>query len=243
MARRRFFVDAIREGMAELAGDDARHLRTVLRAQAGQRFEISDNRSVFLAEITEVAKDLIRFRVLEPVEFSRPPVRLTLCASLIRFERFEWMVEKATELGVEALVPVSAERSERGLAEAARKRVGRWRKIARESSQQARRVTLPEIREPRTLREIAARAFTYRYVLEEQPGAPPLWNAVPDQPLRRSSDLVAILMGPEGGWSDGERAELAASGWQPVWLGPQILRAETAAISALAIVANLWISA
>ena len=75
-------------------------------------------------------------------------MRLILCAALIKFDRFEWMIEKATELGVAEIVPFEAARSERGLERAAHKRVERWRRIALEASQQSRRARLPEVREP-----------------------------------------------------------------------------------------------
>jgi 16S rRNA (uracil1498-N3)-methyltransferase len=145
MARRRFFVEAVRNERTEVSGETAQHLRRVLRVEAGQRFEISDNQSVYLAEVEGFQKDRVLFRVIERLEAEAPPVRVILLASLIKFDRFEWIVEKATELGVEAIVPVEAERSEKGLAKAAAKRVERWRRIALESSQQSRRSRLPEI--------------------------------------------------------------------------------------------------
>src|SRR6266849_6284400 len=121
MARRRFFVETIRDGAAELTGEDAQHLARVLRAEVGQRFELSDNRAAWLAEIREIRKDRISFQVLELVESAEAPVNALLIASLIKFDRFEWMVEKGTELGVAAILPAAADRSEKGLLEAARK--------------------------------------------------------------------------------------------------------------------------
>ena len=236
MARRRFFVPEIRDGRAELAAAEARHLARVLRAEVGQRYEISDNQSVWLAEISEVAPGRVAFRVLEPVESRELPVRVTLYASIFKFDRFEWMVEKATELGVAAIVPVAAERSEKGLFEAARKRVERWRRIARESSQQARRDRVPDVLDPERLDAAAGRAAGYRYFLEERPGAAPLGAALPATPAANAE--AALLAGPEGGWTDAERARLDA--WTPVSLGPQILRAETAALAALAVLASTW---
>src|SRR5438105_2161546 len=122
MARRRFFVDAVHGGRAELAGDEARHLSRVLRAAPGQRYEISDNHGLYLAEIVEVSAQRVAFRVIEPLEFAESPVEITLLAALIKFDRFEWIVEKATELGVTKIVPMDCERSEEGLAKAAEKR-------------------------------------------------------------------------------------------------------------------------
>jgi 16S rRNA (uracil1498-N3)-methyltransferase len=242
MARRRFFVDHIRNGGALLTGEDALHLSRVLRAQIGQQYELSDNHSVYLAEIAEVARDRVRFRVLEPVEQAPLPVRLTLLASLIKFERFEWLIEKATELGADALIPIRAERTDAGLWEAAQKRVERWRKIARESSQQSRRAALPLIHAPQQLAAASAAGFRYCYVLEETRGALPLSRALPPADARRSTDSVGVLVGPEGGWTDQERTALASL-WTPVSLGPQILRAETAAMAALAVLMNAWLSA
>src|SRR5258708_33944638 len=119
MARRRFFVDRGHDGRAELAGDEAHHLSRVLRAASGKRYEISDNHALYLAEITEVTAQRVVFRMVEPLEFAAPPVEITLPAALIKFDRFEWMVEKATELGAARLVPVGGERGEKGLAKAA----------------------------------------------------------------------------------------------------------------------------
>src|SRR5215468_5325364 len=129
MARRRFFVDQIRAGAAELRGEEARHLTRVLRVEPGQRFELSDNENAYLAEIEEARGEHVSFRIVEPIASPRLPVRITLCIALIKFDRFEWIVEKATELGVENIQPVDTARSERGLFEASRKRSERWTRI------------------------------------------------------------------------------------------------------------------
>src|SRR5579863_9709803 len=139
MARRRFFVDAVQSGRARITGPDAHHLTRVLRVEPGQQFDISDNHSVYLAEVESARKDLVSFAVREKLASVEPLVRTTLLACLIRFERFEWMLEKATELGVSRVVPVRAERSEKGLEHAAGKRLPRWNRIAREASEQSRR--------------------------------------------------------------------------------------------------------
>ena len=130
MARRRFFVDAVHSGRARISGVDAQHLTRVLRVQPGQQFEISDNRNVYLAEVQSARKDGVDFAILRQMEALAPAVHVTLFAALIKFERFEWLLEKATELGVERIVPVETERSEKGLAQAAGKRLARWNRIA-----------------------------------------------------------------------------------------------------------------
>lgn len=239
MARRRFFVDAVDGSSAVLSGDDARHLGQVLRAETGQLYEVSDNRSVFLAEIEAVRKDGIRFRVVEELAPAPPPVHITLLLALIKFDRFEWALEKATELGVQTIVPVETERSEKGLRAAAAKRLERWRKIARESSQQARRARLPEILPPVGFAEAAGGAASFSFFLDEQPGADPLFCALPDS--RLPSDTVRVLIGPEGGWTDAERDRASADGWSAVSLGSNILRAETATVAAIAVLTGAWL--
>jgi 16S rRNA (uracil1498-N3)-methyltransferase len=237
LARRRFFVDRIHDSRAELIGDDARHLARVLRAEPGQRYEISDNQRAYLAEISAATSRSVTFRILEPLPPPPPAPEITLCASLFKFDRFEWLIEKVTELGVSRLVPVNAERTEKGLATAAAKRIDRWRKIARESSQQSRRVRMPEISSVVPFAGAIADPFSYRFVLDEQPGAPPLMPSIP--PLA-AADNLAILTGPEGGWTDGERSLALVAGWRRVSLGANILRAETAAIAALAIFSQAY---
>jgi 16S rRNA (uracil1498-N3)-methyltransferase len=239
MARRRFFVNAIRGGEAELRGDEARRLTRVLRVEPGQRFEISDQRAAWLAEIVEARGERVLFRVIEPAETPEMPVRVALCAALIKFDRFEWIVEKATELGVESIRPVEAMRSESGLMEASRKRLERWQRIAREASEQARRVRAPEILPAMRWQAALAEAVGHRYIMEET-GAPPLLQMLPRERVRLAQ--VALLIGPEGGWTDAERQSAAAAGWQAASLGPQVLRAETAALAAVTVAVNAWLA-
>jgi 16S rRNA (uracil1498-N3)-methyltransferase len=237
LARRRFFVDEIRGGSAELRGEEARHLTRVLRVEPGQRFELSDNRHAYLAEIEEARGERVVFRIVETLPTAASPVSVTLCASIVKFDRFEWIIEKATELGVDRILPVDAARSEKGLFDASRKRSERWQRIARESSQQSRRVRIPEILPAVRFAQCLAQGAAHRYFLDEAV-APPLLSEIPAE----RADSVALLIGPEGGWVDTERQLAIASHWQPVSLGPLVLRAETAACAALAIVWNAWLT-
>ncbi|MEO7145304.1 MAG: RsmE family RNA methyltransferase [Bryobacteraceae bacterium] len=238
MARRLFFVPEVRNGRAEILDDDAAHLTCVLRVEAGERFEISDNLNVYLAEVEVARKQRVVFRTLERLPAVEPPVRLALFAALVKFDHFEWIVEKATELGVETIVPVAAARSEKGLEQAALRRIGRWRRIALEASQQSRRARLPELEPPASFAGAIVRVATHRYLLEEASGAPPMLTSFPER--RIASDEIAILVGPEGGWTDEERERIMLAGWRAVSLGPLILRSETAALAALALVSCAW---
>ena len=229
-------MDEVRRGEAALEGEEAEHLTRVLRAEIGQQYEICDGARLYLSEIIEARKRSVRFRVIDELPAVEPAVRICLMMSLIKFERFEWVMEKATELGVEKIVPVQATRSEKGLELAARKRVERWRKIVRAASEQSRRVHLPEVLPPVEFSR-ALGCEGRRIYLEETAGCPLLIKSVLDP---KAGETVAILVGPEGGWTDRERAEMVDAQWAAVSLGPQILRAETAAIAAVAVIAHAW---
>jgi len=232
MARRRFFVEQVHSGSAEIAGENAQHLTRVLRVEAGQTFEITDNHRVWLATVETAHKNLVRFRVTDEIDAGAPLPEVTLFLALIKFERFEWAVEKAVELGVTRIVPVNAARSERGLSEGAQKRVERWRRIAHEASEQSRRLSAPEIEAPMKMTEALKHSAAHRFWCDERPGATGLGGAFHPQ----ADDSTALIIGPEGGWSRFEADLLQAHGFQPAGMGPRTLRTDTACVALLALV-------
>jgi 16S rRNA (uracil1498-N3)-methyltransferase len=232
MARRRFFVEEVCNGRAVVRGEEAHHLRRVLRVEAGQVFEISDTRRVYVARVTAAHSSAIEFVVEEEIAAGPALAPVTLFAAVFKFDRLEWMIEKATELGVASVVPIVAARTEKHLAEAAVNRVERWRRVAVEAAQQARRLAPPEVSDVTPFeRAIQEAATGRRWMLDESEtssaGGPLL------DPAPQSGS--ALLTGPEGGWTDEERRRARDAGFQPVGLGPLVLRAETAAIAALSV--------
>ena len=166
--RRRFFVDEVRSGRAELSGDDARHLTRVLRVEAGQRYEISDNCNVYLAEVETARKEHVAFRTLEKLPAPAETVRLVLCAALIKFDHFEWMIEKATELGVSEIVPVETIRSDfLVLPGKLTRRAGRnvlqlpkdyhYRQLFLNAAKRIEKLRLPELKIPKKARLVRNR--------------------------------------------------------------------------------------
>lgn len=238
MARRRFFVPEIRRGVAELTGADAEHLVRVLRAEVGQVYEISDNQDLYLAEIETARKSIVSFRVTEKLPLPAPSVAITLLAALFKFDHFEWLVEKATELGVSTIQPFEATRTEHGLGQASHKRRARWEKIALEASQQSRRAHLPQIEPTVSFSQVLHQTATVKLLLDEETAAPPILDQLPAE--RTISHHVALLLGPEGGWTPEEREGAQAAGWLPCSLGGTILRAETAAVAGIAVVKAAW---
>jgi len=238
MARRRFFVPEVRRGSAQLTGLDAEHLVRVLRVAPGQVYEISDNRNLYLAEIDLARKSVVSFRILEKLAAPTPAVHVALVVALFKFDRFEWLVEKATELGVSLIQPFAAARSDPGLAQASAKRLPRWQKVAVAASQQSRRAYLPTVQPWVRFAKVLEVDANVRLRLDENQDVPPILQHLPQN--RTAADRVALLLGPEGGWTEEERQQAGAANWIPCSLGKTILRAETAAIAGLAIIQAAW---
>jgi 16S rRNA (uracil1498-N3)-methyltransferase len=238
--RRRFFVEEFEVGSAILRGEAAHHLGRVLRAEIGQLYELSDGQCVWLARTESVGRDEVQFTLVEPLPAPVAPVRIELLLAIVKFDRFEWALEKATELGAGEIAPLVAERSEKGLIAAAGKRAERWKRILTESAQQARRLRIPVLRSSAKPRDtFRASAAPLKLLLSERAGAKPLRDVLEPVALERRSvgaAGVAIAIGPEGGWTDSEFSSAGDCGFVEVALGANILRTETAVCAALAAV-------
>ena len=231
--RRRFFVEKFETNRAVADGETAEHLGRVLRAKPGQLYELSDGRKVWLAKIDRVGRGEIEFSLVERIPASEPALITTLLLAIVKFERFEWAIEKATELGVSAIVPLAAERSEAALIAAAEKRAARWRKIALESAQQARRLRPPELRPiARPKDAFAANPAAVRVLLSERADAPGI-RAILESARDENAKSAAVAIGPEGGWTETEFDAARAAGFREASLGENILRTETAVCAAL----------
>jgi 16S rRNA (uracil1498-N3)-methyltransferase len=229
--RRRFFVEQFAGESAVMEGEAAHHLGRVLRAQIGQLYELSDGERVWLGRIESVGRDRLQFALVEELPAIHPGVELTLLLAVVKFDAFEWAIEKATELGVSTIVPLAAERSEKALLSAAAKRAERWKKILLEASQQSRRVRVPvlgELVKPESA--FASRRDGLRVMLSERADASPLRKVLQGQRATKAT----LAIGPEGGWTDAEFAAAQSGGFLEASLGRLILRTETAVIAALA---------
>jgi 16S rRNA (uracil1498-N3)-methyltransferase len=233
MTRRRFIADEVNADRAALTGTHAVHLSRVLRARVGQEFDIATGDQVRHGRIVAINDDRVEFELGESVNAAAiRPVMMAL--AIFKFDRFEWAIEKCTELGVSRIIPVIARRTDAHLAHAAEKRVDRWRRIAREASEQSRRTAVPEIADPVKLKAYLTFAESgSRILLAENE------DQVHLSDLCCGSGEVVLAVGPEGGWTEEELRAFSAAGWQYASLGATILRAETAAIAALAVVQAL----
>jgi 16S rRNA (uracil1498-N3)-methyltransferase len=230
MTRRRWIADEVSGNRAILIGSHADHLIRVLRARVGQEFDISTNSTVRRGRISSIVDDKVEFELGEEVPITSTS-NLTLALAIFKFDRMEWAIEKCTELGVSRIVPVIARRTDTHLAAASTKRTERWRRIALQASEQSRRTTAPEIAAPLDVAHAAALSGAPKVVLAELEDQ----THLRDLPSR-SEGAILLAVGPEGGWTADELSLFQLSGWILASLGPTILRAETAAIAATAIV-------
>jgi 16S rRNA (uracil1498-N3)-methyltransferase len=233
MTRRRWLADEVSDNHAALTGDHARHLAQVLRAQVGQEFDISNGKEVRRGRISGIHPDRVEFELGDVIAQSAESA-ITVALSIFKFDRMEWAIEKCTELGVGRIVPVVAGRTEPHLAAAAPKRAERWRRIALQAAQQSRRISPPEISAPIELQDLVGMTADVRIVLAEAEKELQLKDAV-----RGDAETVLLAFGPEGGWKAQELAAFGNAGWTAARLGDTILRAETAAMAAVAITASL----
>lgn len=240
MARRRVFVHSIDGDSVSVEGARAHHLHRVARLRRGELVEVSDTKRIFLAAVTRSSSSRVELEVRDELALPEPAAAVTVGLSIFRFSRLEWVLEKATELGVSAILPIAAARSHPGLVQAAAKRHSRWCKIAEEAASQSRRPAPPRVAKPvsfaQALSEIQADP---RLLLDTDS---PLMKDVMKEgaPEGPASPAAALLIGPEGGWTGEERQAARQAGYRAVSLGPTILRTETAAMAAIAVLSH-WL--
>lgn len=232
MTRRRWIADTWTDTTASLTGEQAQHLARVLRAQPGQIFDVVSNGFLHRAEILRVDENEVVFELHEELEADAAlPVHLLM--AVFKFDHMEWGIEKATELGAARITPVIARRTEKHLAQAAAKRVERWRRIALEAAKQSRRSDLLQVDDPVALKLALPQVqSSQKLLLAETEQEHSLRAALAGVAADAS---VALAIGPEGGWTVEEMQLFSDNGWQHVTLGPRILRAETAAIAGLSV--------
>jgi 16S rRNA (uracil1498-N3)-methyltransferase len=226
-------ADEVSGDRAALVGGHADHLIRVLRAKIGQEFDIATGDKVRRGRVFSIGDSRVEFELGDELAAAAVP-RVTLVLAVFKFDRMEWAIEKCTELGVSRIVPVIARRTDSHLAAATGKRAERWQRIVVEASEQARRVSPPGVGSPIKLKEATALPGTTRVVLSECEKGVSLKDALKSH----SEGELVLAVGPEGGWTEEELAAFHQAGWTSASLGDTILRAETAAIAAVAVVVS-----
>lgn len=234
----RFFVNA-----EEIQGEEvvflaaqARQIARVLRLKEGQRCVVLDNGgSEMVIELTQVGAERCAGRIVKKTEAEEPTTKLLMLLSLTQREKFEWMLQKCTEVGAAGFQPVITSRSLVQKPAEVETKYERWRAIIREAAEQSGRGRIPELLPPASLvgaTEEAARTYQRCIIPWEGEKTRSLKQALTEEPAKS----VAALIGPEGGFSDEEARQAVSAGFIPVTLGRRILRMETAAVVTAALV-------
>ncbi|HEX9015358.1 MAG TPA: 16S rRNA (uracil(1498)-N(3))-methyltransferase [Chloroflexota bacterium] len=249
MGERSFFVEpgTIRGEEAEITGAVAHQIGHVLRLRPGDSVELLDNTgAVHFATLSKITRDVVAATIVERRHpDTEPPVRIELFQSLLKGDKMEWVLQKGTELGIARFVPVLSERcvsrpAQRDLAG----KLERWRAIVREASEQSGRTRLPEVSPLEGFDQAceSARGCDLAVIAWEQEHAASLGGLARRFRAGRATaegrPSIGLMIGPEGGYSSGEALAAREAGVVTAGLGPRVLRAETAALVAPALV--LW---
>jgi 16S rRNA (uracil1498-N3)-methyltransferase len=235
LSRRRFFINSkgINGARAILTGTEHHHLAHVLRLKSGDDVYIfTENDEEYLAEIMQIDKEKSTIIIKEKIKSkaAEPLLKITLLQGITRGGRMEMIVQKATELGVEVMIPLVTERSVH--AKNAEEKQKRWQRIALEAAKQCGRTRVTKINPIIKIEEIDFNQLAeLRFFLSEKEG-----RGFKEVAADFSSREIALMVGPEGGWCDREIKWAITNGFIPVNLGPRILRAETASIAAISII-------
>jgi 16S rRNA (uracil1498-N3)-methyltransferase len=246
MGRRRFYAPPeafnSHSHSVTLQADEARHLREVLRLKPGDQVHVFDGEGKeFQCTIESSRRDSAILTVVAEVPAARPesPLELTLAVALLKSDKFDLVVQKATELGIVRLVPVMTRLADIKLRDEsdAEKRLARWRRIALEAAKQSRRALIPEIVAPVSFAELVGspEAADCNVMFSERDGQ----RLDVLKGMITNTLSITALVGSEGGWTDAELEEAKAIGWTVITLGGRTLRAETAAIAVTTLLQHL----
>jgi 16S rRNA (uracil1498-N3)-methyltransferase len=245
MTRRRFYAPPVafreRNSIVVLTAEEARHLRDVLRLRAGDEVFVFDGEGrEFRCNVADIGKQETRLSVVEEVDPARPEskLQLTLAIALLKGEKIDLAVQKATELGVARVALIESEHADVRIKtdRDADRRISRLRRIALEAAKQSGRARVPTIDGPVAYGEFIMNCSAGMRLFFSERGGTPLGSAIESG----NTSEVTALIGPEGGWSDDEIETARAAGWSVITLSGRILRAETAAIAVTTLLQHLF---
>ncbi len=245
MTTHRFFItpEQIQTEIIILSGDQAHQITNVLRLREGDHIQILDNNGwqyhlkLISAESTRVVGSIVS-KIRESGE---PKIKLTLYQSLLKRDNFEWVLQKGTELGITTFVPIVTQRTIARQTSLKENKLARWRRIVIEAAEQSGRGKVPVISQPVPFKAALYAAGVNNLSLiswenEKEKNLTTALAGLTAESVEPSRSGIAIFIGPEGGFTEGEIIDAVSAGIIPVTLGPRVLRAETAAIVATAII-------
>jgi 16S rRNA (uracil1498-N3)-methyltransferase len=245
---RRFYIpkEMFSKDTVKLSADICRHIHTVLRLDKGDLIEVFDGESAFVAEILEISRHGGSATVKHTIEGEdkRKILRVKLLPAVIKSKRMDFLIEKAVELGVDEIQPILTHRS---VVKSSEEKVRHWNKIAQSATSQSGRIDVPPIHPPLPFAKALELLANVKIILHERERDQSLEDIISanrhlirgDASSANSIPIVALLSGPEGGFTEEELSQAMAKGCVPCGLGDAVLRAETAPLTALAVLNHL----
>lgn len=244
MTSNRFSIKSndLHSSIVILSGEEHHHLTRVARIRPKEKVWLFDEHGKnYLARVDEIRKETTRLFILERRDKYEPKVKITLAQAIIKSKNMDAIIHKATELGVAAIIPVISTRTVVRIEDKAKKKVERWERIARETAKLDKLYSVPSIWHPLELEKLIKEGKGERkFLLSEYRGTCLKDILLDIESSRALPSSVQILVGAEGGWTEEEEKFILKNGYEAVSLGRQILRAETAALSSLAMIAHFW---
>lgn len=217
----------------ELKKEDIHHIINVMRMDIKDKFEVIENECIFICQIENISKNDIKYKVIKEDKNVRiKENKITLCISLIK--NFDYVLQKATELGVDEIIPLKTSRSVVKVLEGnVENKLNRWNKICKEASEQSKRTNIPVINRPTSIKELNIDKKNVNILCSVNKATTSLSGVMKKT---NKSDTICIVIGPEGGLDSDEEDYLIKQGFIPTSLGNNVLKAETVPIFILSII-------
>lgn len=246
MTSNRFFIqrDGLQFPSAVLEGEEHHHLSVVARIKIKDTVWLFDDEGHhFLARVEEINRSNTRLTILEEKKRTEPRVHITLAQGILKQKKMDWVVQKATELGMMRFIPVITSRAIVKIDEKADKKLSRWKKIALMATKQCGRSVLPEIQLPQKLADVLGESRESKKLCLSSTSGRYLKDILCPKSETESGHFypsLALLVGPEGGWTDEEETAIVEHDFEAVSLGMNVLRSETAALVGTAMIYHFW---
>lgn len=218
----------------ELDIDDKRHIINVMRMNIGECFQIVYNKKVYTCEITEISKKDVKYKIINEEVFEREKdYKVIIATSIIKEQKMDYLLQKATELGVDEIIPFISDRTVVKIDEKKDNKINRWKKILKEASEQSHRLEIPKINDIIKLKDLKNIESNLKIFCNTNEMSKNIKKVLQDF---KKCGTILIVVGPEGGFSNSEIEFLTSNGFLSTTLGDNILRAETVPLFILSVI-------